>query len=131
MGLAASVTALLIGRPISLPAELLSAYPELGEARWRRGGLPPRIGGAFLGRRTVAGITLWRTVYVGTGVRLSAELLLHEIGHVRQFVGSPVFPLRYIAESVRRGYSKNRYEFDAQAFAEARLRDANHRLQDV
>ena len=131
MGLASALTALLLGRPITLPAELLRVYPELREARWRRGGLPPRVGGAFLGRASVRGITLWRTVYLGVGVRLDAELLLHELGHVRQFVGSRAFPLRYIVESVRRGYTRNRYEHDAQAFAERRLRAAENHSTNV
>ena len=131
MGLTRSVTGLLVGRPIELPRQMLRAHPELGEARWRRGGLPPRIGGAFLRRRTVAGITLWRTVFLGNGVPLHAELLLHELGHVRQFVSSRAFPFRYLMESLRRGYSNNRYERDAQTFAETRLRAARTISQDV
>ena len=131
MGLARSLTSFVMGRPIALPRELLRAYPELAEAQWRRGGLAPRIGGLFLGRKTVAGITLWRTVHLGDGVSLDAELLLHELGHVRQFVASRAFPIRYLAESVRRGYSRNRYEHDAQAFAESRLRAAQNHSRDV
>ena len=131
MGLAATLTALLFGRPVALPAELLRIYPELREARWRRGGLPPRVGGAFLGRASVTGITLWRTVFLGVGARLDAELLLHELGHVRQFVGSRAFPLQYILETLRRGYARNRYEHDAQAFAEHRLRVARNHSTDV
>ena len=131
MGLAPSVTAWLFGRPFALPAELLRAYPELEEARWRRGGLPPRIGGAFLRRRSVAGIALWRTVFLGADVRLDAELLLHELGHVRQFVGSRAFPFQYIVETLRSGYARNRYEHDAQAFAEHRLRAARNHSTDV
>lgn len=131
MGLALAVTEMLLGRRIVLPDELVRAYPELREAQWRRGGLPPRVGGAFLRRRSVAGITLWRTVFLGNGVALEAELLLHELGHVRQFVGSRAFPVRYLLESVWRGYSRNRYERDAQAFAEARLRGARHHSPDV
>lgn len=131
MGLARTLTTLLTGQPIELPHRLLRTYPELAEARWRRGGLAPRIGGLFLGRKTVAGITLWRTVHLGHGVSLDAELLLHELGHVRQFVASRTFPIRYLAESVRRGYSRNRYEHDAQAFAESRLRAAQNHSPDV
>ena len=112
----------LLGEVITLPDALLERYPELGDATWRAGGLPPRIGGLFLGRKSVAGITLWRTVFLAPGVALHPELLLHELGHVRQFGASPWFPLRYLWESVRRGYSRNRYELQAQAFAESRLR---------
>jgi hypothetical protein len=112
----------LIGRPLQLPPELLARHPVLGEASWRVGGLPPRIGGAFVGQRTVAGITLWRTVFLADGCTPSVELLLHELGHVRQFAARWDFPWRYVWESVRRGYHGNRFEREAQAFAEAELR---------
>lgn len=112
----------LIGRPLQLPRRLLERYPVLAEASWRVGGLPPRIGGAFVGQRTVAGITLWNTVFLADGCVPSVELLLHELGHVRQFAARRDFPLRYIWESVRRGYHGNRFEREAQAFAEAELR---------
>ena len=131
MGLAAALTVWLFGRPVALPAELLRVYPELREARWRRGGLPPRVGGAFLGRSSVTGITLWRTVFLGVGARLEPELLLHELGHVRQFVGSRAFPFQYIVETLRSGYARNRYEHDAQAFAEHRLRASRNHSTDV
>jgi hypothetical protein len=116
---------LLFGTVAELPDALLQRYPELDDATWRTGGLPPRVGGWFLGRKSVAAITLWRTVFLAPGVALHPELLLHELGHVRQFGASPWFPFRYIWESARRGYSGNRYEHEAQAFAEARLRSTN------
>jgi hypothetical protein len=75
--------------------------------------------------RSVAAITLWRTVFLAPETPLGAELLLHELGHVRQFSASFWFPFRYLWESVRRGYSGNRYEHDAQAFADVRLRAPN------
>jgi hypothetical protein len=115
----------LAGELVELPRALVARYPELGDAKWRRGGIPPRVGGWFLGRASVAAITLWRTVYLAPGVAPHPELLLHELGHVRQFGTSKWFPLRYLWESVRRGYSGNRYEHEAQAFAEARLRSTN------
>ena len=119
------VTRALFGEALALPDALLGRYPELGDARWRKGGLPPRVGGWFLGRKSVAAITLWRTIFVAPGTALDAELLLHELGHVRQFGASIWFPLRYIWESARRGYSQNRYEHEAQRYAEARLRSDN------
>lgn len=125
MGASAVIGAWLAGRRIGLPEELVRRHPELLEARWRVGGLPPRVGGLFLGRRTVAGITLWSTVFLAPGAMLSAELLLHELGHVRQFGSSWTFPLRYLWEGLRRGYSANRYEREAQEFAVERLRAAN------
>ena len=115
----------LLGVPETLPPELVRRFPELQRARYRRGGLPPRIGGWALGRRTVAGITLWRTVFLGRETSVSAELLLHELRHVQQFQASRAFPVLYLWESVRRGYLRNRYELDAQAYAVARLRAAS------
>lgn len=116
-----SLLTFVLGHPTSLPPELLARYPELRSARYRRGGLPPRVGGWALGRRTVAGITLWRTVFLGRDTPISAELLLHELRHVQQFGASRAFPIRYLWESVRRGYSRNRFELDARAWAAARL----------
>ena len=110
----------LVGRPLALPADLVARYPELAEARWREGGLPPRVGGWLLGRSTVAGITLWRTVFLARGAARrppSPALLLHELGHVRQFARSRTFPAHYCWESVRRGYVHNVFELEAEAFA--------------
>ena len=117
---------LLLGEVISLPDALLERYPELGDATWRAGGLPPRVGGWFLGKGSVAGITLWRTVFLAPGIALRPELLLHELGHVRQYGASPWFAISYLWESARHGYSRNRYELEAQAFAESRLGQTKH-----
>ena len=100
-----------------LPAELLSAYPVLAEARWRRGGLPLRIGGWCLGASTVAGFTLGGTVFIASGTP-SARLLLHELAHVRQFRDAKSFPVRYLWESLLHGYARNRFEAEADQFAE-------------
>lgn len=122
MGAVRGIVLALIGRPETLPESLLTRWPELREVRWRRGGLPPRIGGWGLGRRSVAAITLWRTVWLAPGARLDPALLLHERRHVTHFSSSPWFPLLYIFESVTRGYSRNRFERDADDWALARLR---------
>jgi Domain of unknown function (DUF4157) len=111
----------VVGAPLELPRALLDEYPELARARWRRGGLPPRLAGWALRRSTAAAITLWRTVFVAPGVRLSADLLLHELGHVQQFESGLAFPVRYLLESLRRGYGDNRYEHEAEAYARWRL----------
>jgi hypothetical protein len=111
----------IVGRPVDLPPQLAHQYPELREARYRMGGLPLRIGGWTLGATTVSGITLWRTIWVEPGVKWEAELLLHEIRHVQQFQASASFPLRYVWESLRRGYHANRFEVDARRYASARL----------
>ena len=125
MGIAdafAALAAPLIGRPTTLPRELLDRYPELAEARWRRGGLPVRVGGWCLGQRAVSAITLWHTIWLDTESSPSEELLLHEIRHVAQFEASAAFPLLYLWESLRRGYVRNRFEVDARAYAAARVR---------
>src|SRR5690242_1988293 len=44
MGIGARVIGALIGEPVELPVELAQRYPELSEAKYRRGGLPVRIG---------------------------------------------------------------------------------------
>jgi hypothetical protein len=107
---------------VRLPASLLESFPELGTARYRRGGLPPRIGGWALGARSVAGITLWNTIFLAPDVAFDAELLLHELAHVRQFEASRAFPFSYLWEGLRVGYRRNRYEVAAQRFAATRLR---------
>ena len=119
------------GNLMTLPTELVGRWPELAGARWRRGGLPPRVGGWCLGSRSVAAITLWRTVFVAPGTPLSAPLLLHELRHVQHFGSSVLFPVRYVWESLRRGYAHNRYERDADAFASARLHGRSPLSQDV
>ena len=117
---ARAVAAWFVGRPERLPAELLARYPELSAARWRRGGLPLRIGGWCLGASTVSGITLWRTVFLSHRVGAPPHLLLHELAHVHQFGRVRGFPVRYCWQSLRHGYYGNRFEREANAYA-ARL----------
>ncbi len=111
--------AAVVGRPLTLAPALLALHPELSEARWRAGGLPLRVGGWCLGQSSVAGITLWRTVFLADPSHASPALLLHELAHVRQFARQRTFPLRYCWESLRRGYTRNCYETEADAFAQA------------
>lgn len=124
MGVVDETLTALLGRTAPLPAALVARYPELAAIRLRTGGLPPRVAGWFLGRRTVSAITLWRTVFAAPDARLDAELLLHELRHVHQFQGSSAFPILYLWESLRRGYHDNRYEADARTFAAHRVRDS-------
>ncbi|MBC7841251.1 MAG: hypothetical protein H7099_03030 [Gemmatimonadaceae bacterium] len=111
----------MIGTPDVLPDTLTSRWPELARVRWRRGGLPLRVGGWCLGQRTVQGITLWQTVFLAPGSAWDPALLLHEHRHAEQFASSAVFPLLYVWESLTRGYSRNRYEADANAWAARRV----------
>ena len=111
----------LVGARLALPAPLIARYPELAGARWRRGGLAVRIGGWCLGRASVSGITLGRTVWIAPGVPLEPELLLHELRHVHQFAADRAFPLRYVWRSLRFGYLGNPYEADARQFAASRV----------
>ena len=112
----------VIGTPVPAPPALVRQYPMLAAVRFRRGGLPPRVGGWMLLRDTAAAITLWNTVWLAPRVPFSAELLLHELRHVHQFQASLGFPIRYLWESIRRGYSRNRFEVDARQYAATMLR---------
>jgi Domain of unknown function (DUF4157) len=121
MGVATIVEA-LIGRRCALPAAIVARFPELASVHWRRGGIPVYVAGWFLRQRTAAAVTLWRAVFLDPEVGLDAELLLHELRHVRQFEANPAFPVLYLWESLRRGYFDNRFEADARAYAARRLR---------
>jgi len=126
MGTAAIFAAIvrpLIGCATELPPDTLIRFPELAAARWRRGGLPVRVGGWCLGQSTVSAITLWRTIWLAPDLSPSDELLLHELRHVQQFEARLAFPLLYLWESLRRGYVRNRYEVDARAYAANRVRE--------
>jgi hypothetical protein len=117
-----SALAALIGQPVELPAAVTDRFPELATVRWRRGGVPVRVAGLFLGRTSVAAITLWRTVFLSPAARIEPELLLHELRHVHQFESNLVFPLLYVWESLIHGYKRNRFETDARAYAVQRIR---------
>lgn len=107
-----------VGKPLRLPPDVVAAYPALAEARWRVGGFPLRVGGWLLGHRSVAGITLGSTIFLADAERSSVRLLLHEVAHVRQFRRDKAFPIRYLWDSICRGYTRNRYEIEADRFAE-------------
>ena len=121
MGAGSRLVAAMIGEPIDLPRELLSRFPELAEARYRRGGLPVRLAGWALGMSSAAAITLWNTVFLSHSVRLDAELLLHELRHVHQFSEHRAFPVSYLWQSLRYGYTRNAYEVDARRYSASRL----------
>ncbi|MES2524446.1 MAG: hypothetical protein V4617_17235 [Gemmatimonadota bacterium] len=112
---------LVAGQHVALPGDLIERHPELASVRWRRGGLPPRVGGWALGQRSVLGITLGRTVFLAPHASLAPALLLHELAHVHQFERDVAFPVRYLWESLRRGYRGNRFEFEADSYAASLL----------
>lgn len=114
----------LIGEKIELPAATLRRFPDLAQAKYRRGGLPVRIAGWALGTGSAAAITLWRTIYVAPRTPLRPSLLLHELRHVHQFLERRTFPFSYLWQSIRYGYSRNVYETDA-------CRYATHRLSQI
>lgn len=111
----------LLGEAVDLEPWLLLAYPELRGAHYRRGGVPPRVGGWCLGLRSVAAIVLGRTVWLAHDAHLTPELLLHEYAHVEQWRTVPWFALRYVWESFVRGYSHNKFEVAACQAARLRL----------
>src|SRR5687768_1269021 len=90
----------LIGEKIELPAAALRRYPELAQAKYRRGGFPVRVAGWALGTGNAAAITLWRTIFIAPGTRLTPELLLHELRHVHQFLERRTFPFSYLCGSL-------------------------------
>jgi hypothetical protein len=121
MGVGSRLVRALIGERIDLPREMIRRYPDLAQVRYRRGGLPVRIAGWALGTSTAAAITLWRTVFLAPTTVPTAELLLHELGHVHQFLEHKAFPVRYLWQSIRYGYARNPYEIDARRYSASRL----------
>ena len=125
MGIGARIADALVGTSFELPAAMIARYPELAHARYRRGGLPLRLGGWALGLPSVDAITLRRTVFLSRNTALSASLLLHELRHVHQFLGERTFPIRYLLQSLRYGYSRNAYEVDARRYSALRRNAAD------
>ena len=121
MGAGSRLVKALIGERLEIPGELLWRYPDLGQAHYRRGGLPVRIGGWALGTSTAAAITLWKTIFIAPDIALDPELLLHELRHVHQFLEHKAFPVSYLWQSMRYGYRRNAYEVDARRYSASRL----------
>lgn len=128
MGSKRILLAALIGRRFDLPGAVIDRFPDLAAVRWRRGGLPVRVAGWFMGRTSVAAVTLWRTVFLSPNAPLEPELLLHELRHVHQFETSLAFPLLYLWEWLIHGYKRNRFEADARAYAAQRVRSQSGSL---
>lgn len=113
----------LVGERLVLPRELLVRWPELDAARYRRGGLPPRIGGWMLGASSVAAIALGRTIWLAADQPPDPALLLHEIRHVQQWGEERFFVVSYLWQTLTRGYAANRYEEDARRYAARRIQE--------
>jgi len=128
MGAGSRLIRALIGERIDVPEDVIRRFPDLAEATYRRGGLPVRLGGWALGTSTAAAITLWRTVFVAPATVLDAELLLHELRHVRQFLEYKALPVSYLWQSIRYGYTRNAYEIDARRYSASRLRTGDKDL---
>lgn len=60
--------------------------------------------------------------------RFSASLLLHELRHVHQFLDDRTFPVRYLWQAIRYGYSRNAYEVDARRYSALRLNAAGEEI---
>src|SRR6266550_2088272 len=121
MGVGSRVVKALIGESLEPPPEIVRAYPELAGANYRRGGLPVRIGGWALGTNTAAAITLRGPIFLAPATPITAELLLHELRHVHQFLEHWAFPVSYLWQSIRYGYTRNAYEVDARRYSASRL----------
>ena len=119
MSLVERTAGLVLGRRIPPPTDLPDDLIPEGVVL-REGGLIPRIGG-LLGRMggAAAAVTLGRTIVVNPGARLSRQLLVHELTHVRQWRDDPLFPLRYTLATIRHGYINNPYEVEARQAAAA------------
>ena len=90
-----------------------------------RGRWIPWIGGLFTGSvRPAAAVTVGDTIVVHPGAALTAELVRHELEHVRQWRRDGWrFPIRYAVQYARHGYRANPYEVAARA-AEREPRDS-------
>src|SRR5450759_270035 len=126
MGAGSRLIRALIGERIDVPEDVIRRFPDLAEATYRRGGLPVRLGGWALGTSTAAAITLWRTVFVAPTTALDAELLLHELRHVHQFLEYKAFPVSYLWQSIRYGYTRNTYE--TVSYTHLRAHETRHDL---
>ncbi len=107
------ISGTVIGHEVPPPEELpRGAVPR--QVTLREGRLVPWLGGLLAGMRSpAAAVTLGRTIVVRPGVRLTRELLAHELAHVRQWESDALFPLRYAAATLRHGYRNNPYEVEA------------------
>jgi hypothetical protein len=99
-----------------VPAAELPGAPLPPGVKVRRNRLIPAVAGITgnLGGAAAA-ITFGRTILVNPRVPIDEGLLVHELVHVEQWRGDPLFAVKYVAEWARHGYMGNRYEAEAYA----------------
>lgn len=118
MSLIHRAAATLLGDPIDPPGDL-GAQPLPDGITLRRGRLVPWIGGRLArSRQPALAVTLRRSIILDPGATLTAELLEHELAHVRQWRADPLFPVRYALATLRHGYHDNPYEVEARQAAD-------------
>jgi len=85
------------------------------EVAVRRAAWLPHIAGILSGMGgPAAAVTLGKTIVVHPSVKLSSRLIRHELEHVRQWQELGwTFPMRYVANHFRHGYTNNPFEVDA------------------
>jgi hypothetical protein len=105
----------MLSRNASAP-EPLPEGVRLRHASWL-----PGIAGITSGfGQPAAAVTIGNTIIVHPSVRITPQLVRHELAHVAQWRRYPVtFPLRYVVNHFRYGYHDNPYEVEARAAEEA------------
>lgn len=112
MSVLARLTDVVLGPRV--PPEALPGAPLPPGVTVRRNRWIPAIGGVTGGMQGhAAAVTLGGTILVHPDAGIDEGLLEHELVHVRQWREDRLFAARYVAEWVRRGYRKNRYEVEA------------------
>ena len=83
----------------------------------RSAGWLTTLAGALSGMNgPAAAVTLGRTIVLHPSVRITGELVRHELEHVRQWQQHRyTFPVRYVLNHFRYGYDRNPYEVAARA----------------
>jgi hypothetical protein len=113
MKLLSNLTDRVLGNRLVLPLHLAADLLPPGVVL-RQGRVLPALGGFFARMGgPAAAVTLGHTIVVHPDVRLTQQLLTHELAHVRQWEEDSLFPVRYTLETLRHGYRQNRYERQA------------------
>ena len=97
------------------PEPVIAPQPlPRGVAIRQAGWLPSLAGVVGRMRGPAAAVTLGRTIIVHPAVRVTEELLRHELEHVKQWQEYRwTFPVRYVMNHLRYGYFDNPFEVEA------------------